>query len=307
MHAMTVDLEEYFCDYPDIFMPHTKKEDELASRLTFRTDEMVPKLLDIFAESNTKATFFVLGYLARHRPELIKRIFDAGHEIGIHGYGHQNLLNIKPDQLRTDLSRAINHIEGITGEKVLWYRAPDFSIKKENLWVFDILYEAGIRYDSSIFSAKRHCGGIPDFPNHPCVIRFNGGELIEFPVSPFKLGPFKLPFLGGGYFRLAPYPLVKLGINELDRQKIPCVFYIHPYDLDTRPTPIELPMSPLSRFRSRVRRQSTAKRLKQLSNDFHWEPLGRLAKRYSLPPKNESPAFVLKKNYNIFPIKNILN
>jgi len=262
----TLDLEEWFCS-------HTEEVPEIGGFEKWPDHEerahiVVPKVLEVLEETGVKATFFVLGWYAERKPEIIRRVKEAGHTIGCHTYAHRNLFHFDEAGLREDLRRSKAILEDITGYEVTSFRAPSFSIKRENIWALRVLAEEGFQYDSSIFPALRFDGGIPGFPPGPARIEIEGVSLYEFPISTFKLGGSTLPLFGGGYYRLAPDFLIKFGIRRLQQSGTPAMFYFHPYDFDGDQS--VFPYSPLSRFRRYVRRRSLLKRVRRLLISREW-------------------------------------
>ena len=228
-NIMSVDLEDYFCDLP--FSTWSNYE----SRLLQTTQT----LLDLFEKHEVKATFFVLGYLAEKFPDLIRNIHDKGHEIGSHSYSHPDLRTLTKEQFEEDLVKSLKILEQITGEPVLGFRAPFFSVNRSNYWVFDVLRKY-VKYDSSVFPVKTKLYGIPDAPRkiyHPSQNDFRkidqSQSFLELPLSTYHIiKNFNLPIAGGFFFRFFPYFFLKRGFEKLKKQKRPIIFYIHPKDLD---------------------------------------------------------------------------
>ena len=228
-NMMSVDLEDYYCDLP--FSEWQKYE----SRVIKNTQV----ILDLFEKYDVKATFFVLGYIAEKFPGMIKKISELGHEIASHSYAHIDLRKVSKKQFEDDFLKSINIIEKITGKKVEGFRAPFFSIDKNNSWVFEIL-SRHIRYDSSIFPVRTPLYGIhtaPRFIYKPSmnnvVEEDNQGKLIEIPMATHRIPLIgNVPIAGGFYLRFLPYWYMKLGIKNMNKHHKPAMFYIHPKDLD---------------------------------------------------------------------------
>jgi polysaccharide deacetylase family protein (PEP-CTERM system associated) len=198
-----------------------------------RVEGQVDRLLDLFDETESRATFFALGWVAERRPALLRRIRDRGHEIASHGYGHELVYEIGPERFREDVRRSRAVIEDAIGERVLGYRAPSFSITKRSLWALQILAEEGFEYDSSIFPTRHPRYGIPGFARQPVQLGLEGGRrIVEFPLSALPLGVLSLPIAGGGYLRLLPSLISRLGWSRLDRLSSPSVLYLHPWEID---------------------------------------------------------------------------
>jgi len=200
------------------------------------------RLLDLLEETKTKATFFVLGYLAEEFPEVVKEIHKRGYEIGTHGYSHKLIYKQDVEEFAKELKRSINILEEITGNRPLGFRAPFFSITQDSIWAFDVLISEGLVYDSSIFPVWNYRYGIPSYQRLPHKIQpSNGKEILEFPMSTLRHCGLNLPMCGGAYFRILPYSYTKWGISQLNKLGIPVVFYIHPWELDVEQPRIKLP------------------------------------------------------------------
>lgn len=262
-NALTIDFEDW---YQGLEIPYSEW-DKFEDRIDFISE----KLLRVLDEKETKATFFVLGYVAEKKPEVIKRILNDGHEIGTHGFSHTLIYQQKPETFREEMVRAINFLEDLTGKKVIGHRAPFFSITKDSLWALDILAELGIKYDSSIFPVLNYRYGIPDAPRFPYEIERSGCKLKEFPVSTLKIPGMTLPISGGAYFRIYPYWFTKQALKSVNRSSKPITFYLHPWELDP-----EHPRIPLPRRISLTHYfnlGATERRFRKLLDDFKFLPM----------------------------------
>jgi polysaccharide deacetylase family protein (PEP-CTERM system associated) len=229
LNALSVDLEEYFqvSNFERVIDRDTWPA--LPSRVVASTRS----LLNTFEETQNKATFFVLGWVAEREPALIREIAERGHEIACHGYGHQLVYEIGPERFREDLRRACGAIEDAVGIRPRGYRAPSYSITDRSLWALDILAEEGFEYDSSIFPIHHHRYGIPEFSRVPVRIKLESGRSIrEFPLTTLKAGPFKVPLAGGAYLRFFPPALFRWGFRHLIAAGVPIVLYVHPWEID---------------------------------------------------------------------------
>lgn len=225
---MTVDLEDYYCD-----LPHSTW-----SRYKSRICDITRDILKMLRESNAFATFFTLGYIAERHPELIEEIISEGHEIASHGHFHVNFKNKTREDFEQDLVKSLISIRKVSKEKIRGFRAPFFSINKQNLWAFEVLKEY-LEYDSSILPARIHyrCSGAPKHiyrisDQDPLKID-NKGNFFEVPITvldaPIVGG---LPASGGIYFRVLPFWLIKMAVDRSNKSGFPAVIYIHPKDLD---------------------------------------------------------------------------
>lgn len=192
-------------------------------------------MLDMLDETNVKATFFILGMLAKYRPGLVKQIAAKGHEIGIHGQYHTAMFTLTPDEARKDLRESVDIVSNITGQKIYGYRAPFFSINETNLYVLEILTDLGLEYDSSIFPKKMPRYGIDWFSDKDALYDLpNGKQIVELPLTVAEYFNKKWPVSGGGYIRLMPKPLVKRVFRDLAKREQDSMIYMHPYEFDTR-------------------------------------------------------------------------
>jgi polysaccharide deacetylase family protein (PEP-CTERM system associated) len=276
-NAMSVDVEDYFhvSAFDDV-IPRTKWTD-MESRVCANTH----RLLDIFDEFNVRCTFFVLGWVAEHHPQLVRDITRRGHEIASHGFGHRLVYDQTPAMFREDVRRAKHLLEDISGCRIFGYRAPSFSITARSLWALDILIDEGYSYDASVFPIRHDRYGIPRSPRHPYIIQRADGSLMEMPGSTVRVGPLSLPIGGGGYFRIIPYAWTCWGINRVNRREHEAtVFYLHPWEID--PDQPRIAAGRLSRFRHYRNLDRTEGRLRRLLTDFAFGTMASL-----LGPRSE--------------------
>lgn len=210
--------------------------------LESRVVENTRELLKLLRAADTKAIFFVLGYIARENKGLIKEIQDHGHEVASHSYGHRVLTGLNPDTFRKDLEMSAEIIASITGKPVKGFRALSFSITPETKWAFDVLGEEGYEYDSSIFPARRSDGGFIGMPSYPYDVTLKSGRIIkEFPISIGNILGLQVSFSGGGYSRFLPFQLIKHLFSETNKKGKPVIAYIHPRDIDPAQPRIKMP------------------------------------------------------------------
>lgn len=191
-------------------------------------DEILDWILATLEEKQLQATFFCVGQLAVEFPEVIQKIVACGHEIGSHSNRHMWVTKMNRNEFAEDTRIAVSELENLTGKKVKSFRAPAFSIGKDNDWAFEVLAENGIEHDCSVFPASRDFGGFPQFKTSiPSLITKGGYAIKEFPICPATCLNRKLPFSGGGYFRLIPLTLQKYFIGKMDY----VMFYFHINDL----------------------------------------------------------------------------
>ena len=268
LNALTVDLEDWYQG-----LTSTGQRVDRWPVYEDRVVESSQKLLDILDEAGVKATFFVLGYVADQFPALVRRVADAGHEIGLHSYHHRPVHRLTPDQFRADLVRGREAVEQASGRQVIGYRAPMFSINRSALWALEVLTEMGFRYDSSVFPTRNMLYGFPDaprFPYHP----LGNSPFVEFPLSTVHMLGINWPVAGGFYLRLLPYPLFKRGLQRINREGKPAVIYLHPWELDAdQPYPNPTLRERFTHYHN-LRR--TAAKLTALLRDFRFGPLASL-------------------------------
>lgn len=182
-------------------------------------------LLDLLEKKQVKATFFFLGFIGKHYPNLVTISHRRGHEIASHGYQHELVYNLTPKQFDHDIKVSTNILEDLIGEKILGYRAPSFSLNINDKSYTEVLEKYGIIYDSSVFPFR--------FKSKTKILTqnpFNISEnLLEIPLSTHKYFGLKFP-IGGAYFRLYP-ELLNIFIFERHLNKENLIFYLHPWEL----------------------------------------------------------------------------
>jgi polysaccharide deacetylase family protein (PEP-CTERM system associated) len=308
--ALTVDVEDYFqvTGFENVI-----PRDSWAS-FDSRVERNTDRLLAILADRGVAATFFVLGWTAERHPTLIRRIHAAGHEVGCHSYAHRLVYECTPTEFREDSRHAKTLLEDLTGERVIGYRAPSFSITQKSLWALQILTEEGFEYDSSIFPILRDRYGIPNAPRHPYRIHLGNGQpvlngtgyvsmgplppdstdsrdskdsrdwIVEFPPSTIRYLGFNVPVGGGGYLRLFPPGLFHRAIERIvHRERRPAILYIHSWEFDPN-QPRFRNGSWLSRFRHYVNLEETEEKVRLLLSRWRFSPLRDLLTRVSDMP-----------------------
>lgn len=185
-------------------------------------------LLDMLDERNIKATFFCVGGMATEFPDVVKQIEGRGHEIGCHSFKHDLLNKLSREEVMQDTRTAVDALEQCIGKKILSYRAPAFSVGKENKWVFEVLNECRITRDASVFPAERDFGGFPEFGDKsPAMVNLNKAVIKEFPICTTKIFGSEIAYSGGGYFRFFPLWFIKHEMAKTDY----AMTYFHVRDL----------------------------------------------------------------------------
>ena len=269
INALTIDVEDYF--HVTAFERQIKPDEW--DTYPLRVEGNTLRILDMLDEFALRATFFVLGWVAERLPGLVREIHRRGHEIACHGYGHQLIYRLSPQEFRKDISKAKTILEDICGERVYGYRAPSYSITTESLWALDILVEEGFSYDSSIFPITHDIYGIPGGKRFPHEITTHAGKILEFPISTFslKVGVWqsRLPIAGGGYLRLFPAALVARAIQAINtKEKQPVIVYFHPWEIDPQQPRIKAGLK--SCFRHYLNLERMELKIRHLLDNFRF-------------------------------------
>jgi polysaccharide deacetylase family protein (PEP-CTERM system associated) len=228
-------------------------------------------LLDQLAASDARGTFFTLGWIAERHPGVVRAIAAAGHEVGSHGWGHERIPTLTPEEFRASVRDSKAALEDLIGQPVLGYRAPSFSILRGGEWALDILIEEGYRYDSSLFPVRRAGYGYEGGERDPHRLVRSVGVLDEVPPATIRLGSNLLPAGGGAYFRLLPYRVVHAALKAAEHRRVPGTFYIHPWELD--PEQPRFAVTHKTRIRHYGGLRKTARRIRRLLTDFRFQPI----------------------------------
>ena len=265
INALTVDVEDYFQVSAFADRICRKDWDKLECRVEANTDQ----LLAIFDQHQVRGTFFVLGWVAERYPALVKRIHSAGHELASHGYWHQLVYDLTPEEFARDIRDSREAIANASGIEVTAYRAPSFSITEKSLWAIDVLAEQGFTVDSSIFPISGHDRyGVPDAKKEIHTLDSKHGPIQEFPPTAWQISRFPIP-VGGGYFRLFPLPLTSHAISKINAEGRPAMFYTHPWEFD--PEQPRVPgLSKGTKFRHYVGLNKTVNRLGRMLRKHHF-------------------------------------
>jgi polysaccharide deacetylase family protein (PEP-CTERM system associated) len=278
VNVLTIDVEEYFHAHAYDQVIDRRSWDRLPSRVAANTR----RVLSILRAHDTRATFFVLGWVAERHPDLVREIVADGHEVGTHGHAHELLYRQTREEFAADLTRALDALGAAGGTRapVLGYRAPAFSLTDDSRWALEVLRAHGIRYDSSLLPLAHGNGA------HRSALR--GGkqygisgaarfaarldDLWEFPVSTVSFGGRNWSVAGGGLFRLLPLWVNRRMIDRINAEGQPAIVYLHPWEFD--PDEPEVPGAPaLARFRHRVNLDKTEGRLRRLLGERRFAPV----------------------------------
>ena len=263
-NAMTVDVEDYF--QVQAFAGCISRESWDCR--PGRVERNTMAILEQFARWDIRATFFTLGWVADRYPAIVRQIAAGGHEVASHGYAHELIHKLTPQQFQDDVTRAKNVLEAIGGAEVKGYRAPTFSLNSRTEWAFRILEETGHTYSSSTYPVRHDLYGDPDAPRFS--YRPDGGSLLEIPMTTLRVGSRNLPIAGGGYFRLLPYGIYRTALRRFGRrEEKPGIFYFHPWEIDADQPKVH-EASRRSKFRHYLNIAAVPTRLDRLLQDFKW-------------------------------------
>ncbi len=225
---------------------------ELKAHYRARLEPTVRWLLDRLAAEHIRATFFIVGAIAREQPGLVRAVHRAGHEVASHSWDHRRVHHFSAATFREDVRLSQDALQQVTGEAVVGFRAPTFSVVRQTAWALDVLAELGMRYDSSIYPVRHDRYGVPDAPRGPFLARGTSASILELPPATLRCLGMNLPAGGGGYFRLLPLAVLERAIAQTGRDVAPpvTVLYFHPWEFDPRQA--RLPLRAVSRFRTYV-------------------------------------------------------
>lgn len=275
VHALSVDVEDWYSAGVLALSGQVVPPTEAVVRNT-------EVLLALFAEHGVLATWFVLGEVADAFPNLVRRIAEAGHELGVHGYHHHRLFELTPETFREAARRAKEAVEQAGGQRVRGHRAVAFSLSPVTWWALEILAALGFEYDSSVFPFRGRRYGLPDAPLRPYKIQTERGALWEVPLSVVSLGRLRFPCCGGGYLRHFPLSCTRAALRRIEREARAAVVYLHPYELDLdydaeylrqRLPNVSRARLEYTRFLQYRRRALTAENLHRLLEEFRFGTL----------------------------------
>ena len=270
MNALTIDFEDW---YHGLTSTSTKHHEWC--RYERRIEDAAQWLLAELAKRSLKATFFILGVVAREYPGMVRAVADAGHEIGLHGDMHRLVRCMDREEFRRDLMLNKAAVDAAAGRAATCFRAPCFSVSKATPWLWAELGRAEIALDSSLFPVRTPLYGQPSAPRFPFAVPTPHGTVAEVPMSTLRIAGINFPFSGGFYFRALPYALVKASVRSLNAAGHPVVFYFHPWEFDPdHPRPPQLTMR--ERFSHYSGLAGVRRKFLRLLDDFRPGPLGAL-------------------------------
>jgi peptidoglycan-N-acetylglucosamine deacetylase len=274
INALSIDLENWYnSEFLTPYLPEEKADQISAS---------IKPIIDLLDKYNTRATFFVLGTVAEQHPEIIKTIYEAGHEIASHGYSHKMLTHLTPDEFEHEIIKSVKLLENIIGKRPEGYRAASFSLNNKTKWALDILVKYGFKYDASIFPIKTNLYGVPDAPLIPYRPSMEDiakndpdGKILEFPMTVARIG-VNLPVTGGFYLRSLPMIYQKCAIKSINRTR-PIILYFHPWETYiSTPRLNNIPW--FSRFVTYYGIKTSLRKIEMLLKSFKFAPLAEVFK-----------------------------
>lgn len=269
VNALTIDVEDYF--QVSAFAPYIRRSEW--ESMPCRVEQNIDRILALLSDTNVKATFFTLGWIAERYPELVRRVSQAGHELASHGFSHQRATDQGRDEFLADIRLAKAILEDISGCAVNGYRAPSFSVGPSNPWASECIGEAGYRYSSSVYPIRHDHYGVPDAPR---FAHESSAGVLELPVATVRMFRANWPAGGGGYFRLLPYTVSRWSIRHINNvDGRPAMFYFHPWELDPDQPRVQGPGAK-SRFRHYLNLKRTEPRMRRLLADFRWDRVDRV-------------------------------
>ena len=264
---LSLDVEDWFhLDYFD------RNECNISNSLLDGLEAYV----ELLESMSLPSSFFVLGEIAEKKLSFFKDLVAKGHDVGSHGWDHVRPMTMTVNDFQNDLLKCSRTMRDINKSRAFGYRAPCFSLDRERL---EIVKSSGFAYDASRI----------DFGNHPLYgsINMSGFEKLaesvfqddtffEFEATTLKLLGKNIPISGGGYLRLFPWPLMRqLLLKHIAKNNI-YIFYIHPFELSSRPTPVLPKSTPLfTKYRFSLGRKEVKTRIERLvdmfgSNDYQF-------------------------------------
>ena len=239
MNILGIDFEDWF--HPELIQKYITNEKKHPQVI-----DGIHEILDLLRKKETNATFFVVGELLEFKPDLLDLILDGDHEIAFHTMNHTRL---DAQNFKNCFENELKKFDSLTEGKSKGFRAPSFSLNKNSSWAIDLLEKNNYVYDSSVVPAKTSMYGLPHAQKTPYKItseslenNSDNGKIIEFPIMVSKILGKTIPVGGGFYLRTLPFKLIKNGFKQYETNGIPCVFYIHSWEL----TPKYMPKIKLS-------------------------------------------------------------
>jgi polysaccharide deacetylase family protein (PEP-CTERM system associated) len=264
-NCLTVDVEEWFhvCGVGGALA--SDHWDELPSRVVDNTRQV----LDLFDRTGARATFFVLGWVARRHPQLVEQIVAAGHEIASHGDSHRRVYELTPESFAAELDASRDALIAAGAPEVRGFRAPEWSINDRSLWAIDVLAAKGYQFDSSMTPLR--IIGNPSYPTRMHRRSTPSGDLLEFPPLVDRRFGQQMPLGGGWGLRMTAPSRVLATVEQRNLAGASVALFIHPWEIDPDPPRVPLPWP--QRFAHYFRLEGFSRRLEEILRGGHWSPM----------------------------------
>ena len=266
MNILGIDFEEWY--HPELIKDHVKNDQKIPK--IFKGIDII---LDLLNKHNISATFFVVGEILQHDPELIDKIISNDHEIAFHTMHHDR---IDSPNFSNKFDDELKEFQKLTNDKSKGFRAPTFSLNKKSSFIIKMLEKYNYIYDSSIMPAKTSMYGNPNAEKKPYKItsenlenNSENGKLWEFPLMVTKLLGKQIPAAGGFYLRTLPLYMIKNAIKNYEKEHIPACFYVHSWELTPELMP-RIPLSQKNNFITYHNIEKTLPKLDQLLSNFNF-------------------------------------
>jgi len=269
-NSISIDVEDYYHARNIELAIGRPRWSSLESRVRYSTE----KILSLLSRNKVKGTFFVLGTVARKDKDLVRQINSEGHEIGSHGFRHHLAYDQSEAAFYKDICYSRKLLQDLSGQEVKGYRAPNFSIRDQNLWAYDALTKAGYKYDSSLYPVYHPRYDNRDKPLSPFIKETENGKLVIVPLAtlPLKMPGFswRLGIAGGAYWRIFPHFLIRYGLRKIAKAgQHPAICYLHPWEVDEG-QPVFDELEPLQRFRHYYGVKKLEKKIDRHLKEFSW-------------------------------------
>jgi peptidoglycan-N-acetylglucosamine deacetylase len=268
INALVIDFEHWHS--PELLRKYLPEERE------DQFPESILPILRLLDAYKVRATFAVLGTVAEEHPELVKEIYDRGHEIASHAWSHKTIYELGKEAFEDEIRKSVDLLKSITGERPIGFRAPSFSIDKTTYWALKVLVKYKFKYDASIFPIKTMLYGVPDSPLHiyrPSLDDITkedpNGRIIEFPMTVLKMGK-NIPIAGGFYLRALPFWFLRYGLKKVNEER-PAIIYVHPWETYSKTPKLNIPLH--HRFITYYGINHTLCKLEGLLNAFKFGPI----------------------------------
>jgi polysaccharide deacetylase family protein (PEP-CTERM system associated) len=268
-NALSIDLEDWY--HPELVKRYAPADPE------GQVENATGEILALLARHEVRATFFIVGDVARKHPELVKTIFRQGHEIACHGMTHTPLWDLSVEEFEAELEAFQVLIADLLGGiKIHGFRAPTFSLDHRTPNALKTLVRRDFSYDTSIFPFETDIYGMKDAPcflyrpnlDNPALIDA-ASQLVEFPMSVFQMGRIRIPVSGGFYLRVIPYWLLKILLKRINKTR-PFIIYLHPWETHIM-TPRIKGIGLKNRFITYYGTRSALNKFERLLGDFEFE------------------------------------